>query len=126
MRKTIATLTATLFLGMSLTMPVAQAGIVSTSDYLQQETVAEKRAEILDNLQREEVREQLTDLGVDAATVEMRVAALSDAEVMQMATEMEAMPAGGDALGTVAFVLLVLLLLELLGVTDIFSGVDSA
>lgn len=126
MRKIIATLTATVFFSMSMMMPVAQAGIVSTSDYVQQQEVADKRAQILDNFQREEVREQLTDLGVDAATVEMRVAALSDAEVMQMANEMEAMPAGGDALGTVAFILLVLLLLELLGVTDIFSGVDSA
>lgn len=126
MKKIIATLTATLFFSMSMMMPAAQAGIVSTSDYVQQQDVADKRARIIDTLQREEVREQLSDLGVDAATVEMRVAALSDAEVMQMASEMESMPAGGDGVGTVAFILLVLLLLELLGVTDIFPDVDSA
>ena len=126
MRKLIAVLTAHVFLGASLFMPVAQAGIVTTGDYLQQQEVADKRAEILDKLQRDDVRAQLTDLGVDAATVEMRVAALSDQEVMQMAREMEDMPAGGDALGVLATVLLVLLILELLGVTDVFPAVDSA
>lgn len=126
MRKIVAVLTANLFLGATLLMPAAQAGIVTTGDYLQQQEVADKRAEILHKLQREDVRTQLTDLGVDAATVEARVAALSDTEVMQMARDMEDMPAGGDALGTLAFVLLVLLLLELLGVTDIFPAVDPA
>ncbi|MDX1443911.1 MAG: PA2779 family protein [Gammaproteobacteria bacterium] len=126
MRKILAVITAHIFLGATLFAPVAQAGIVTTGEYLQQQEVAEKRAEIMDKLQREEVRAHLTDLGVDATTVEARVAALSDAEVMQMAAEMEEMPAGGDALGVLVTVLLVLLILELLGVTDVFPAVDSA
>lgn len=123
--KLIAILTIQAFLGLSIMAPAAQAGIVTTSDYLQQTEVEAKRADILASLQRDEVQAKLLEQGVDPETVEMRVAALSDAEVMQMAEQMDSLPAGG-VLGTIAVVLLILLLLELLGVTDIFPAVDSA
>lgn len=123
--KLIAILTIQAFLGLSLMAPVAQAGIVTTSDYLQQTEVEAKRADILTSLQRDEVQAKLLENGVDPEVVEMRVAALSDAEVMQMAEQMDDLPAGG-VLGTIAVVLLILLLLELLGVTDIFASVGPA
>lgn len=127
MHKTlIAILTLHAFVGLSIVAPAAQAGVVTTGEYLQQVEVEDKRAEILTRLQREDVRDQLSEMGVDSATVEQRVAALSDAEVLQMASEMEAMPAGGDAAGTLFTLLLVLLVLELLGVIDVFPGISSA
>lgn len=123
--KLIAILTIQAFLGLSLMAPVAQAGIVTTSDYLQQTEVEAKRADILATLQRDEVQAKLLEGGVAPEVVEQRVAALSDAEVMQMAEQMDELPAGG-VLGTIAVVLLILLLLELLGVTDIFTSVGPA
>jgi hypothetical protein len=123
--KLIAILTVQAFLGLSLMAPVAQAGIVTTSDYLQQTEVEAKRADILTSLQRDEVQAKLLENGVDPGVVEMRVAALSDAEVMQMAEQMDDLPAGG-VLGTIVAVLVILLLLELLGVTDIFASVGPA
>ena len=60
-------------------------------------------------------------LGVDPAAVDARVARLTDAELRSLAERMDAMPAGGDALAVIGVVFLVLLILELVGVIDIFK-----
>ncbi len=93
-----------------LCLPTAQADIISTSDYLQQEA-ADKRIELLADLQREDVRDHLIELGVDPAAVEARVAALSDTEVVELAAEMDNMPAGADIGGTTLILLIILLIL---------------
>ncbi|MGH8251274.1 MAG: PA2779 family protein [Steroidobacteraceae bacterium] len=72
-------------------------------------------------LARDEVRSELTALGVDAAEIEGRLAALSDAELTSLAQHIAAAPAGGDALAVIGAVFLVLLILEITGVIDIFK-----
>jgi hypothetical protein len=72
-------------------------------------------------LAREQVRAQLAAMGVDAARVDARIAAMTDAELASLAGEVEQLPAGGDALAVIGIVFLVLLILEAVGVTDIFK-----
>ena len=60
-------------------------------------------------------------LGVDPAAVDARVARLTDSELQSLADRMQQMPAGGDALAIIGIVFLVLLILELVGVIDIFK-----
>lgn len=126
LRKIIAVLTLHAFLGVSLLMPTAQAGIVSTDAYVRQEQVESKRAEISAMLQREDLRERMVEMGVDPATVGERVAALSDAEVMQMSERMEEMPAGAGVLEVLLVVFLVFVILDIAGVTDVFPFIDEA
>lgn len=49
-----------------------------------------------------------------------RVDALTDAEAQQLARQLDTMPAGGNALGVLLTVFLVLLITDLLGWTDVF------
>jgi hypothetical protein len=59
---------------------------------------------------------------VAPADVEARIAALTDAELNTLATQMADLPAGGDsALVVIGIVFLVLLILEAVGVIDIFK-----
>jgi hypothetical protein len=67
------------------------------------------------------VRTQFESLGVDPAKVGERVASLTDSELRTLAGQMHDMPAGADALAIIGIVFLVLLILEAVGVVDIFK-----
>ena len=55
------------------------------------------------------------------AAIEGRLAALSQDEIASLADQIEQAPAGGDALAVIGIVFVVLLILELVGVIDIFK-----
>lgn len=101
---------------------VARAELVGT---LQAVTTASARADheatVRAALAREQVRDRMAALGVDPADVEMRVARLTDAELQTLAERIDRLPAGGDALAVIGVVFLVLIILELVGVIDIFK-----
>jgi hypothetical protein len=100
---------------------VAQAGIVGTLQAVEASTRAQDLATVNAALARDAVRSQFTALGVAPTQVESRVAALTDAELRTLAGQMSDVPAGGDALAVIGIVFLVLLILEAVGVIDIFK-----
>lgn len=108
-----------------LTMSVqsAWAGVITTQQYLSavDREAARKRIDAV--LAREEVRNRLELYGVDPAAADERIAALTDQELEQLATDLENLPAGGSLLGVVGVVFIVLLILELVGVIDIFNKI---
>lgn len=101
----------------------AYAGVITTQQYL---TAVDRDATLqrIDAvLAREEVRNQLEQHGVDPATLDGRLAALTDQELSLLASDLENMPAGGDLLAVLGIVAIVLLVLELVGVIDIFNKI---
>jgi hypothetical protein len=74
-------------------------------------------------LARSEVQRELERLGVDSAEASERVAALNDQELMVLADRLEELPAGGDLLAVVGITFVVILILELVGVIDIFKKI---
>ena len=100
---------------------VASAGIIGTQTVIEASQRDADLATIQAGLERAEVRQQFASLGVDASMVEARLAALTDAEVARLADRMEQMPAGGDLLAVIGVVFVILLILELVGVIDIFK-----
>jgi len=75
-------------------MPEAQAEIVSTSEVVAEQQSGWNRAQLAEQLEREEVREQLVKYGVDPDEAMERVAALSDEEVMELTAQLGELPAG--------------------------------
>ena len=116
------------FLLMSVITPAyAHAGgIISTQDYVSQADADATRAALVEQLNREDVQLQLEALGVDAADVEARVAAMSDAEVAQLHDRMDEMPAGASAAGALFLVLLIFVILDIAGVTNVFPFINAA
>jgi hypothetical protein len=100
---------------------VAQAELVTTLQAVEASTRAQDIATVNAALARDEVRAQFEALGVEPAQIEARVAALTDAELRTLAGQMAGMPAGADALAVIGIVFLVLLILEAVGVIDIFK-----
>ena len=101
--------------------PSAVAGIVATD----QAVSLEQRGTYLDHvnatLARQDVRDTMLAMGVDPAEVGARVGALTDEELAALAQRMEQAPAGGDALAIIGIVFVVLMILEFVGVIDIFK-----
>jgi hypothetical protein len=101
----------------------AYGGVISMQQYL---TALDREATVarIDAvLAREEVRSKLEQYGVDPVAADLRIAALTDQELELLATELESLPAGGDLLAVVGIAFIVLLILELVGVIDIFSKI---
>jgi hypothetical protein len=101
----------------------AYGAVISTQDLI---SVIDREATIAQIdavLARAEVRDQLERLGVDAEQAAERVASLTDQELRLLADNLESLPAGGNALGVIGVVFLVLLILELVGVIDIFNRI---
>jgi hypothetical protein len=102
----------------------AIAGIVTTDQLVDLQTDATNRERITDFLTRDDVRRQMTDLGVAPADTRFRVAALSDAEAHAVAAKIENAPAGQGTVGalllTAVVVLMVFIVTDVSGVTDVF------
>lgn len=101
----------------------ASAAIITTQQALSAEVRAVKESEIRASLARDDVRQAMQGLGVDPLEADGRIASLSDAELIQMQGELDRLPAGGDALIVLGVVFLVLLILELVGVINVFNRV---
>jgi hypothetical protein len=102
-------------------MSSVQAAIVDTSALVTISRDADFAA-VRTQLDRADVQQQMAKLGVNAASIDMRVAALSDHELHLLAQDMQSAPAGGDGvLAVLGIVFLVLLVLEITGVIDIFK-----
>jgi hypothetical protein len=100
----------------------AQAGIVDTAVVVDGGRQAHLDL-IQSRLQRDEVRAQLRRFGVAPEAVEQRLAVMSDGELQQLAKRMGDAPAGGDALAVIGIVFIVLMILEFVGVIDIFKKI---
>ena len=83
------------------------------------------RTHIYNVLDRDEVRTQLEARGVNPADVKARVAAMTDGEAAQLAGQIDSLPAGGDVLGVLLTVFIVLLITDILGFTKIFPFTRS-
>lgn len=100
----------------------AYAAIVSTDQIAAESTLEDRRSEIKEMLMRDDVKQQLVDMGVDVEHVQDRVDSLTASELAQLDGKMDDLPAGG-ILGAVLAVILILVLLDLLGATDVFPNI---
>jgi len=102
---------------------VVSASVISTQQAMSAEARAAVEGDVRASLARDDVRQAMLRLGADPLEADARVASLSDAELMRLQGQLDRLPAGGDALAVVGVVFIVLLILELTGVTNIFNRV---
>jgi hypothetical protein len=106
--------------------PAAHAAMVGTDQLVSAHALNAEQQQLTAFLQREDVRQQLHAMGVDAREAERRVAALTPAETQRLAAEMDQLPKGGaDLVGAILFIFLLLLLTDLLGLTDVYPFVKK-
>jgi methionine-rich copper-binding protein CopC len=107
---------------------LAHAKMVTTDQVIDQSNQSDDRAQVLNFLMREDVQQHMTRLGVDPEEAKARVASLSDEEVQKIAGRLDELPAGegiGVVVAAILIIFLVLLITDLVGVTDVFPFVKK-
>lgn len=110
------------FVGFTQTV---QAAMIGTEQIHAANVAAENRARIAAALDRPEVIEQLEKMGVSPTDAQTRVAALTDEEAANLAAKINTMPAGGDVLGVLVFIFVLLLVTDILGLTKVYPFTRS-
>ena len=100
---------------------VAHADVIGAEQYLSSMDRRAMLDSVTETLARDDVRLALKRHGVDPAVAAERVAALNDEELMLLHDNLEELPAGGSLLATLGIAAIVILILELVGVIDIFK-----
>lgn len=87
---------------------------------------AAERARVLSLLDRPEVAAGLVERGLSAEQARERVAALTDAEVAQLAHTLDTAPAGANGVvGAIVFIFVLLLVTDILGLTKVYPFTRS-
>jgi hypothetical protein len=105
-----------IILTMLLSVPyqAAFAALVETETMLDMSRGQEARETLKQFMVRNDVRSAIVSQGVDPLEADARLNSLSDAEVIQLADQIDQLPAGGDALGLLVTVLVVVILVLLI------------
>ncbi|TVP85845.1 MAG: hypothetical protein EA347_09600 [Thioalkalivibrio sp.] len=106
------------------TSPI-HASMLGTGSLLEAEQSAVDRDRLLAQLEREDVREQLQAMGVQPELAAERIARMTDAEIRMLSERLDELPAGAGLLGVALFIVLLLVITDALGITDIFPFVHS-
>lgn len=100
----------------------ALAGIIATPAAIAAQENNAGLLRLKELLAREDVRGHLEQFGIDPAVAEQRVNSLTPSEIAQLQPQLDSLPAGGDGLlVVVGVVFVVLIILELVGVINIFN-----
>jgi len=115
------------FVLLNFNLPNAQAQIIGTNAVITGQQEAADRVQVATFLAREDVKQIMTQYGVDSAEAQKRVESLSSMELGEIANSMDQLPAGGDGIGVIVgaavLVFLVLLITDILGMTHVFPFV---
>lgn len=102
----------------------AMADVVGTKELTMQAQLQVQRNDVRDLIAREDVRAGLLGYGVSPADIETRINNLTASELQQIQNQLAVLPAGADgALGIVLTLILIFVLLDVLGATDVFPRI---
>lgn len=130
--KIIAAATIIAFSATVVPIVPVSAALFSNDRVAEAQAVKGDRVVVNEFMKRADVRTKFEALGVDPSEANLRVAALSDAEVAKLADQIKSSPAGqgaigavvgaiGAVVGAVVLIFIVLLITDLLGFTSVFG-----
>jgi len=106
----VAILMIVLTLLLSIPYQAAFAALVQTETMLDMSRGQEARETLKQFMARKDVRSAIVSQGVDPLEADARLNSLSDAEVIQLADQIDQLPAGGGVLGLLIAVLVIVIL----------------
>ncbi|MBW2478313.1 MAG: PA2779 family protein [Deltaproteobacteria bacterium] len=119
-----------LFCMLNFSVPKVQAQMVGTDAVIEGQQAANQRVQVADFLAREDVKQILTQYGVDPIEAKQRVDSLSNEELANLSNSIDQLPAGGSAVGVIVgaavLIFLVLLITDLVGLTHVFPFVNHS
>ncbi len=128
-KKLVATAMTVLMVMNVAPIGLAQAKMVTTDQVLEHADPGSDRERVESFILREDVQRQLVLQGINPEEAASRVASLSNGEIQQIAGRLDELPAGeggvGAVVGAILIIFLVLLITDLLGLTDVFPFVKK-
>ncbi len=112
-----------IFLSQMVWIPVSHAGMISTKMSLQQSQNS-KQQTITEILNRQQTQALLKTYGVDEKQLQSRINKLTVEELALINQKMDELPAGSGLLGTIGLIVVILIILDMLGVADIFTFIN--
>jgi cytochrome c1 len=104
--------------------------MVGTDTIIAEQQALDQQAQVADFMAREDVKQIMTQYGVDPVEAQQRVDSLSDEELASLASSIDQLPAGagavGAVVGAVVLIFLVLLITDLVGLTHVFPFVNHS
>ncbi|MEE9367056.1 MAG: PA2779 family protein [Dehalococcoidales bacterium] len=111
-------------------LPVVHAAMVSTEQVIREDAATENRERVMTFLAREDMRREMEALGIDPEEATARTKALSDEEITRIANKLDEMAVGQSAvaavIGAAVFIFIVLLITDILCLTDVFPFAPCA
>ena len=102
----------------------AQASMISNAELAAVEAQLELRDQVMQQMTRADVQQQLVAMGVSVKDVEQRIAAMTDAEIAQLHSQLQDLPAGAGVIGIALFIFVVFVITDVIGATDIFPFIQ--
>jgi hypothetical protein len=106
----VAILMTVLTLLLSVPYQSAVAALVETETMLDMSRSQEARETLKHFMTRDDVRSAIVAQGVDPLEADARINSLTNAEVIQIADQIDQLPAGGDVIGLLIAVLVIVIL----------------
>ena len=121
----ISKLVLSFILSITLFAQASWAQMASTEALFERSVTASSKEKVIQFTAREDVAKILGQMDVDPKMIEERVASMTDEEASKIASQIETLPAGGSAVGSLVgaavFVFVVLLITDILGFTKVFK-----
>ena len=106
---------------MSMSFSSAHAAMIGNGLVINGAQQSEARAELLQTVNRSDVKQQLLNMGVKPEDLESRINLMTHEEIAQLNQKIGELPAGGtDVLGVLLIIFLVFVITDIIGATDIF------
>jgi len=129
LKKPLAITLVSALLSLSMTSSMTQAAMVGTREVLKENYGDLNRERLYGFLDRTEVRARLEAKGIDPEIARAQIDALTDEELATIVDGLDRLPAGGDPIGAIVgaavLVFIILLITDILGLTDVFPFVKK-
>ncbi len=109
---------------MSIWTPVAQATLITSEQVADSQAAQNNRERVREFFDRADVQTQLQARGISADSAKTRVDMMTDNEIASINGHLDSLPAGGtDILGFFLLIFIILLITDILGLTNVFTFV---
>lgn len=117
-RKCLSILLSVTLLSMSFNS--AQAAMISNDMIINQVQHSSAKAQLMQAINRTDVKDRLLSMGVKPEDIESRVNLMTHEEIAQLNQQIDELPAGGSILGVLLIIFIVFVITDVIGATDIF------
>ncbi|WP_372797456.1 PA2779 family protein [Litorivivens sp.] len=119
-KQQIALILSAMLVWSGLLVSGAQAGVISSTEMIAEQQQFESKQSLKAYLDRDDVKQQMVEMGVSPADVDSRIDAMTPAELAELNTALQEAPAGAGLVGVVLTIFIVFVITDVIGATDIF------